>query len=147
VLNHSTFVAGSSRIATLALILATIGLAPSASAAAPSADACTHAQTQAQITSCVDTEASRADALVEKTYRSIRRDLPARRRTLVDASQRAWRAYRNAECAAVGGAFVGGSIEPTYRASCRADLDKARITALRWQIHTELPLGTTRPSF
>ena len=134
-------------IATLALILATIGLAPPASAATPSGDLCAHAQTQAQITACVDAQASSADALVEKTYRSIRRDLPARRRVLVDGAQRAWRAYREAECASVGGAFVGGSIEPTYRASCRAELDKSRIAALRWQIHTDQPLGTARPGF
>jgi uncharacterized protein YecT (DUF1311 family) len=132
-------------IATLALILATIGLGPAAPAVAPRGDLCAQAQTQAQITACVDAEANSADASVEKTYASVRRRLSGRRRALLDAAQRTWRTYRDAECASVGGAFAGGSIEPTYRASCRADLDRSRIAALRWQLHTDQPLGTARP--
>ncbi|HYZ15903.1 MAG TPA: lysozyme inhibitor LprI family protein [Candidatus Acidoferrum sp.] len=139
-LTNSTFVAA------LALMLTTIGPVPVAAAIAPSADACARAQTQALITACVDMEARNIDATVNKTYLSVRRHLSGRRRTRLEAAQRTWLAYRNAECDAVAGVFSGGTIEATYRASCRADLDRSRIAALRWQLHPEQPLGTARPS-
>lgn len=131
-------------IATIALIFATVGTPATPAAARP--DPCMGAQTQAQITACTDMEARLADQTVDKTYASVRRRLPARRRAALDAAQRTWVAYRDAECTSVGEAFAGGSIEATTRDACRADLDRSRLAALRWQLNPQQPLGTAAPS-
>lgn len=45
-------------------------------------------------------------------------------------SQRAWIAFRDAQCALVGLQFAGGTIQSTMETSCHADLTKARIAEL-----------------
>lgn len=48
----------------------------------------------------------------------------------VDAAQAAWTAYRDAQCAAVGAGFGGGSGTSIAIQSCRIDLGRARMDAL-----------------
>ena len=47
------------------------------------------------------------------------------------ASQRAWLAFRDAECAIEGGEFAGGSAQGMAQAQCRTRLTRARTEQLR----------------
>ena len=47
------------------------------------------------------------------------------------ASQRAWLAYRDAQCALEANQYMGGSIMPLIRASCLRSLTEARTVELR----------------
>jgi uncharacterized protein YecT (DUF1311 family) len=52
------------------------------------------------------------------------------------ASQRAWLAYRDRQCAVAAKEFAGGSAEPMARTQCLARLTSARTAALKglaWQ--------------
>lgn len=81
---------------------------------------------------CAAEAYKRADAELNALYDQIvnrlkgENDLAKTRGALVSA-QRAWIAYRDAQCAFVGSAVAGGSIQPTIVASCLAELTSKRI--------------------
>lgn len=52
------------------------------------------------------------------------------------ASQRAWLAFRDSQCAIEGGEYAGGSMQPMVRAQCLARLTRERTAQLKdmmWQ--------------
>jgi len=52
------------------------------------------------------------------------------------ASQRAWLAFRDAQCAIEGGEYAGGSMQPMVRSGCLARLTRERTAQLKdmmWQ--------------
>jgi uncharacterized protein YecT (DUF1311 family) len=88
--------------------------------------------TQRDLDRCASAEYSSADKALNSTYTSIigrlRADAPARSKLV--AAQRAWLAFRDAECEFAASGVAGGSIAPMIVTNCRADLTKRRQTQL-----------------
>jgi uncharacterized protein YecT (DUF1311 family) len=58
------------------------------------------------------------------------RGVPGESRTL-EAAERQWKEYRDAECEAASALFKGGSAEPMIAADCRARLATQRAAELQ----------------
>jgi uncharacterized protein YecT (DUF1311 family) len=118
----------------LALLLAAAGQAPQLD--------CKDPQTQSAMTECESLRFKRADAALNRqwaiTKAAVARqdgDYGANDKRGTDsaallASQRAWLAYRDAECKIEGFAMRGGTGEPMLVAGCMADLTQARTKQL-----------------
>ena len=97
------------------------------------------AQTQAQMNAEAAADYRRADAALNRQYRAtvaaVRADEDAignrRGQARLLAAQRAWLRYRDAECSAPGGEFVGGSAEAMARNQCLAALTRERTARLQ----------------
>ena len=76
--------------------------------------------TQMEMNSCAASDYSRADGELNTAWRK----LPKSKELL--ASQRAWIAYRDAECSFRKAQFEGGSIAPLIYSSCLSELTKER---------------------
>lgn len=120
------------RLAAVFIVLAT-------PVAAQQAD-CTSAVTQIELNSCAEQEWSRADTALNKAYQNAMADL---KRTLADRpddratetallrdAQRAWIAFRDANCAVAGYPMRGGSAEPLLIYACLRDMTLARTEDL-----------------
>jgi uncharacterized protein YecT (DUF1311 family) len=68
------------------------------------------------------------DALADSVFARLR-DNPAKRRFV--AAEKAWLAYRRADCLSVSDVFEGGSQGPVVVAQCSADRNRVRIRDLR----------------
>jgi uncharacterized protein YecT (DUF1311 family) len=81
---------------------------------------------------CADKSFQQADSELNALYRQITNRLKgdgdaAETLKALVAAQRAWVAFRDAECAFVGSGTIGGSVHPMIVASCRAGLTEKRI--------------------
>jgi len=75
-----------------------------------------------------DTSFKASDAELNRLYKEIEgrlKDNPDSAKTLV-AAQRAWIAFRDAECAFTASGVKGGSVYPTIYANCLAELTQRR---------------------
>jgi uncharacterized protein YecT (DUF1311 family) len=103
------------------------------------------AQTQVQMNEAAARGFARADAAMTRewqlTYAAMKRMDAANRggfryAATTLASQRAWLAFRDAECVIEGGEFAGGSLQSMTEAQCRARLTNdraAQLRTLRWR--------------
>ncbi|WP_313613204.1 lysozyme inhibitor LprI family protein [Agrobacterium sp.] len=126
-------------IATLIASVAPAGLVLAQSE--PQVD-CTAPQTQADMTICASRDYDAADKALNTEYQSVRKILAERDSSASDdadkgaakallAAQRAWIAYRDANCEAVGYQARGGTLEPMLVASCLADMSRKRAEELK----------------
>jgi len=112
--------------------LAALGFIAIAVIRSAHADDCGEAPDQTSMNECAAKEFVRADAELNVLYQRIigrlsgDADRAEIRKALV-AAQRAWVAFRDAECAFVGSSTIGGTINPTIVASCRAAVTNKRI--------------------
>lgn len=104
---------------------------------------CDNARTQAAMNVCANGEYRAADAAMTRAWRVAYQAM--KRRDAADSSrgggpgdaaaflkaQRAWLAYRDAECVVEGLQYVGGSMQGMAVAHCRTGLTKARTGQLR----------------
>ncbi|QCL73909.1 MULTISPECIES: lysozyme inhibitor LprI family protein [Agrobacterium] len=127
------------RLAAAALLLLTGGAA--GPALADDAPDCKAPQTQADMTICAGQDHEKADKDLNAAYQKLRKQLADRDKT-ADASskgatdalvtaQRAWVAFRDANCALSGFQARGGSMEPMLIASCLADMSSKRAEELK----------------
>jgi uncharacterized protein YecT (DUF1311 family) len=96
------------------------------------AEDCGDAPNQAAMNLCADRSFQQADMQLNALYRQITNRLKgnsdaAETLKAFIVAQRAWIAFRDAECAFVGSNTIGGSVHPTIVASCRAGLTDKRI--------------------
>lgn len=108
------------------LLLALLAVAPTSAA---HAEDCSEARTQADMNVCADKSYKQADAELNALYKEIKDRLagaPEAAKQLV-AAQRAWVAFRDAECSFAASGVSGGSIYPTVYAGCLEDLTLARV--------------------
>ena len=88
---------------------------------------------QADLNQCADAAFKRTDAELNAAYREIvgrlAGDLEARQRLV--AAQRAWLAFRDAECAFATASSADGSIYPMLYAACLDGLTGARQEQLQ----------------
>ena len=97
-------------------------------AAAPCSD-----QTQAGLDACAVAARDKADATLNGVYKQIvarLADDPAKTKRLIEA-EKAWIAFRDAECAFGNSDSEGGSIHPMEVALCEEKLTRARTQELR----------------
>lgn len=121
------------------LLCATVGL--SLPAAAQSEPDCKAPQTQADMTICAGKDYEKADKKLNAEYQKLRKLVTERDRTAnaggkgaADAlvtAQRAWVAFRDANCALSGFQARGGSMEPMLISSCLADMSRKRAEELK----------------
>ena len=88
---------------------------------------CANAADQATLNACADASLKKADAELNALYRQITGRLDPEGRAHLVAAQRAWIAFRDAECKFAASAVEGGSAYPMVHADCLASLTEARI--------------------
>lgn len=94
---------------------------------------CTPAATQAQMNACAGASLAAADKALNATYARVMARLAGDKegkQALVTA-ERAWVAFRDAQCGFETSAARGGSIRPMLAAICRARLTAERDQVLR----------------
>ena len=74
--------------------------------------ACTKAQTQTAMSLCTEQAAKADDAREQRAYAALVAYVQPADRPMVQAAERAWNAYREAECKATMARFAGGTIAP-----------------------------------
>ena len=110
-------------------ILACAWLALAASA---SAEECAD-QSQMGLNRCANAAYEKADAALNGVYKEITRRLKsdAAKTGLLVNAQKAWLAFRDAECTFANSANAGGTIYPMVYSECLERLTKARTAELR----------------
>jgi len=98
------------------------------------ADSCESPQTQAEMNVCAAQELGRADARLNVVYQKLMKTLDAGRRVKLRAAQRAWLAYRDAQCDFEASASEGGTMQPLELSSCKSDVTKERIAQLQQEL-------------
>ena len=89
--------------------------------------------TQSGANECAGQEFKAADAALNATYGQIVARLAGETdaRQLLTKAQRAWVAFRDAECKFSASGAQDGSIQPMIASACQTGLTKARTEALR----------------
>lgn len=129
------------KLALLPLLCGCVLLVDAPTSAQEPQPNCKDPQTQADMTICAGRDLADADKALNAQYQVTRKALKERD---ADASvelkggedallkaQRAWLAYRDAQCASVGFQARGGSMEPMLVSSCEADLTRNRTAELK----------------
>ena len=100
---------------------------------------CDNAEDQATLNECASDDYAAADAKLNDAYKKIGArlsDLPEFKTALTKA-QRAWIAYRDAECTFAGSAVDGASAYPMVLNYCLAGLTQARVQDLEGYLKCE----------
>lgn len=121
-----------------ALVCVTAGISMPVAAQEPN---CKEPQTQADMTICAGKDYEKADKQLNVAYQKLRKLLTERDKAAdadgkgaADAlvtAQRAWVAFRDANCALSGFQARGGSMEPMLISSCLAEMSTKRADDLR----------------
>ncbi len=119
------------RYATMAVLpAALLLLAAALPLPAAAADCAATAWTQAEINTCAGVRAGAADTVLNASYQKLYARLTPAGRTRLRTAQRAWLAWRDAECSFRSDGADGGSMAPTIAAGCAAQLAEARTKEL-----------------
>ncbi|GLQ55439.1 lysozyme inhibitor LprI family protein [Devosia nitrariae] len=101
----------------------------------PSAQAqeCEDAEDQATMTACAEQAYEASDAELNALYREIEARLgdDADTKELLVEAERAWLAFRDAECAFSSSGTAGGSVYPMIQAMCLDTQTQTRISELQ----------------
>jgi uncharacterized protein YecT (DUF1311 family) len=111
-------------------------------------DCLDQAATQAAMDRCATDAAEASDAELNRVYRDIERRLGDQEaaHTRLVAAQRAWLAFRDAECAFAASGAEDGSAYPMLLGRCLDGLTQARVEGLRGYLDcTEGDLGCPVP--
>jgi uncharacterized protein YecT (DUF1311 family) len=104
-----------------------------ASLSAGHATDCDNAADQATLNACADKALKASDAELNTVYKQITHRLaddPDTTKQLV-AAQRAWIAFRDAQCTFASSGTSGGSAYPMVHAMCLDDLTRGRVDQLK----------------
>lgn len=93
------------------------------------ADECEEAMDQATMNACAEQSFKKADGELNRLYRQIEKRLADDQNTkrLLVAAQRAWIAFRDAECTFSSSGAAEGSIYPMIVTQCRDELTRHRV--------------------
>jgi uncharacterized protein YecT (DUF1311 family) len=108
------------------LTFAIAALAPMAAHAGE----CDKARTQTEMNICAGHELEQANATINNLYKETMAKYDAEGQDLLRKSERAWIAFRDAECDFRTSGSKGGSIWPMVHAQCLTELTRARIRQL-----------------
>ncbi|MFJ2449508.1 lysozyme inhibitor LprI family protein [Pseudomonas sp. NPDC087626] len=110
-----------------------LSLLPLLAATGVQADDCTNASNQSTLNECAARQYKQADARLNTLYQQINghlKDNPQGKKSLLTA-QRAWLAFRDAECTFAASGVEGGSVYPLIHNQCLADLTQKRAETLK----------------
>ena len=110
-----------------------LALTPLLLSAAVQADDCANASTQSAMNECAGKQYKQADSQLNALYKQINsrlQDSPDSKKRLVSA-QRAWVAFRDAECSFAASGVEGGSVYPMIYSGCLAELTEKRVAAFK----------------
>ncbi len=79
---------------------------------------------------CAKQQSEKADKDINRRYRLIMQKLGEKEKALLKTAQRAWIAYRDANCKADFSLYEGGSIAPLIQFSCLEKMTTERIAEL-----------------
>ena len=113
--------------------MAALALGAALLGAAEQAQDCADLPSQAAMNECADHAYRRTDAAVDAAYREIVARLAGNEAGLarLEAAQRAWIAFRDAECTFATAAATDGSGRPYLQATCLYDLAQTRLDQLQ----------------
>jgi uncharacterized protein YecT (DUF1311 family) len=92
---------------------------------------CGEANTQMEINQCLAAAYQRAGQELNEQYSNIMKKQDSADQDHLQAAQRAWIKYRDANCEAAAALYQGGSIQPSVRAECLRRNTRARADELR----------------
>lgn len=98
-----------------------------------------NAENQAAMTQCAAQAYQASDAELNEVFHDTRQRLgdDADTRRLLRDAERAWVAFRDAECAFAASAVAGGSAYPMVLDLCLNELTQSRIEQFRQYLHCE----------
>ncbi len=96
---------------------------------------CKNPADQNTLDTCIGLEYRAADKQLNTTFQALMAKLGKDGRAQLQKAQRAWIAYRDAQCDFDTAASVGGTIHPTAEAECLATLTKMQTQHLDQQLH------------
>jgi uncharacterized protein YecT (DUF1311 family) len=91
---------------------------------------CKDAKTTLQINECFAKELKKADAEVNRIYHSTLKKLQPDDAAFLRKAQRAWLAYRDAQCEAEHALWGGGTGGPAAWMSCKVELARQRAAEI-----------------
>lgn len=100
---------------------------------------CANASDQATMNQCAGQDFKAADKELNTVYQQITarlKDNPEGKKLLVGA-QRAWIAFRDAECKFSASGVSGGSVYPLIYSNCLTSVTKVRVAALKEYLKCE----------
>ena len=100
---------------------------------------CDNAMDQSTMNACADQSFKKADAELNTVYKKLqsRKNDDAEAAKLLIAAERAWVAFRDAECEFDAADNLGGSIYPMIYSGCLERLTQARIDQLNRYLRCE----------
>ena len=107
--------------------------------AAHAASSCEQATTQSAMNECAGQAYKKSDAELNRVYKEVRAGLKDNKQMtdkLVKA-QRAWVAFRDAECSFQGAKTTGGSVHSMVVSMCLDDVTRTRTQALEKHLTCE----------
>jgi uncharacterized protein YecT (DUF1311 family) len=113
------------------LILLAIVAGPANGDMSAGSDPCANAANQRELTECVAQEYMKADGKLNDAYEPLLTSLDREHQLRLKAAQRAWIAFRDAECDLRASEALHGSMEKQLRYACLQDVTTARIKDLR----------------
>jgi uncharacterized protein YecT (DUF1311 family) len=122
-----------------AAAIAAVCLTPTLAAdvAMPSADECGNKQSQMEMNTCFDVRFKAADAAREKAFLELMVRLDEKQEKALRDVEEAWASYRDKQCAFIGSATEGGSVQPMIVSMCLTDLTEMRTKELAAQVTCE----------
>ena len=110
-----------------------LALALTALAGAARAEDCAHPEDQASMNTCAQHAFETADARLNGAYKQLIGQLKADagQTKLLVAAERAWIAYRDADCEFATAENAGGSMRPMLVMRCKETMTTARVAELR----------------
>lgn len=95
---------------------------------------CDAPQTQAEMNTCAAQEFVRTDAKLNTVYQQVLKRIDPSRLPKLRTAQRAWLAFRDAQCAFEGSESEGGTMQPMLVSGCKSEVTKARTEQLRAEL-------------
>jgi uncharacterized protein YecT (DUF1311 family) len=90
-----------------------------------------------QLDQCAGREFKAAEVRLDTLYLSMMAKYDAPNRALLEAAQKSWRAWRDAECEYETNGTAGGTINSMMQTKCRTAKTSARLKELDAQLHCE----------
>ena len=98
---------------------------------------CKSAANQMEMDQCAGRDFHTADARLNALYRSMMSRYDAPNQAVFKSAEKAWIAYRDAECNFETNGTAGGSINSMMLTQCRTEKTNARIKELNAQLHCD----------
>ena len=96
-----------------------------------------HAQTQIELNQQAGAVYREVDGKLNESYAKLSARLSPTSKSRLQAAQEAWARYRDLECAFIGTATEGGTIQSTMITQCKTELTSRRLKDVDAQLNCE----------